>query len=270
MRIFGKRNKPGRRKPTGEVTALGWRARDDATGPGPDDRGIGDLDHPVIDGPHYIDVLKGLHIRHDPNWYFEIGSFTGKSLDVVSCDFVSVDPEFRLRKPYANAHRRAHFMQMTSDEFFEEGFLVKNAIKPDLSFLDGMHLFEYLLRDFINTERLSPRDGTIVLHDCTPSNPLMEARTWDAKQTDYWTGDVWKTLLILLEERPDLRIAVLDAWPTGLAVIHNLDPNNTVLSDAYDELVDKYKSLTLNEFGIENFFSRFPILSSFRYLNRKS
>ena len=50
-------------------------------------------------------------------------------------------------------------------DFFPKG--------PDIAFLDGMHRAEYLLRDFMNTERFSHERTLILLHDCLPVNARM-------------------------------------------------------------------------------------------------
>ncbi len=43
--------------------------------------------------------------------------------------------------------------------------------KPiSMAFLDGMHHFEYLLRDFINTEKHCSSNSVILLHDCLPTD----------------------------------------------------------------------------------------------------
>ena len=59
---------------------------------------------------------------------------------------------------------------MTSDEFFAK-FDPRDALgsKIDLAFLDGQHLFEYVLRDFMNTEAVCEENSFILLHDCSPS-----------------------------------------------------------------------------------------------------
>ena len=46
----------------------------------------------------------------------------------------------------------------------------------DLSFIDGMHLFEYVLRDFMNVERFSRWDTAIVLDDMLPRDVDEAAR----------------------------------------------------------------------------------------------
>ena len=84
-----------------------------------------------------------------------------------------------------------------------------------------MHLYEYLLRDLIATERNSSPDGFIMLHDCCPFDHGMTTRDLDNLPDGPWTGDVWKIIPILQAHRPDLKIDVLDCRTTGLVVLSN-------------------------------------------------
>ena len=59
---------------------------------------------------------------------------------------------------------------MTSDEFFAEHDLRELLGGPvELAFIDGLHLFEQVLRDFVNLERCSTAHTVIILHDCLPA-----------------------------------------------------------------------------------------------------
>lgn len=51
-----------------------------------------------------------------------------------------------------------HLCRHTSDEFFARSDLheLLGGTPVDLAFIDGMHLFEFALRDFVNLERLCP------------------------------------------------------------------------------------------------------------------
>jgi hypothetical protein len=173
---------------------------------------------PTVDGPHYYDVLAALHDFVTPEWYFEIGTNRGGSLEVCPGKFIAVDPQLILTNFSMKDRPEGHFFQITSDGFFDLGFLEGLGIRPELGFLDGMHRFEFLLRDFMNFEKRSAPGAIAILHDCLPFTAAMTARDWDPKKTRQWTGDVWKTLAILLKHRPDLQIDVLDAYPTGLVI----------------------------------------------------
>lgn len=216
---------------------------------------------PAIDGPHYLDVLRGLHERLRPAWYLEIGAFKGHSLSQARCDVVAVDPEFQFAQPVLGTARRGHFFRMTSAEFFAEGFLERAQVTPELAFLDGLHHYEALLEDFAATEARMRPDGVILLHDCAPTDHVMARREWDAA-SPAWTGDVWKALAALIETRPDLRIDVLDAWPSGLAVIRDLDPTSRVLREATPAIRSRLDGVSLEEFGVARYFASFAILPS--------
>ena len=214
---------------------------------------------PTIDGLRYLRMLGRMHAVLKPSWYLEIGTFTGKSLSKVNCNFVAVDPKFQLIAPIdAPGAAQMHLFQKTSDAFFASKFSERNDLVYDFAFLDGLHHFEVLLRDFINTERLMRPGGTIALHDCCPFNPEMTAREQGAGN---WTGDVWKTLLILLRHRPDFDIKVAKAEPTGLVVIRGLDPENTTLADAYETLVDEYMNLQITDLdgGLAGYYQNFEL-----------
>lgn len=208
---------------------------------------------PVLEGEIYTDVLSKLHDKLKPDWYLEVGTFTGKSLSLAQCNTIAVDPEFKLRYPAINATgKQMFFFQQSSDDFFAGDFLKKNKISVDLAFLDGMHLFEYLLRDFIETEKVMSKKGVIALHDCCPTTEYMATREFHKGD---WTGDVWKTLQILQLYRPDLKIDVTTAHPTGLVLIRNLNPRSTVLSKKYDALVKEFMGKELTDFdgGVAGF-----------------
>ena len=161
-----------------------------------------------------------------------------------------------------------HLFQTKSDDFFELDFLKKNAIAVSASFLDGMHLMEYLLRDFINAERNSHPNGVIAMHDCCPYDTLMTTRDLKNLPTGSWTGDVWKMLPILQKYRPDLKITVLNCAHTGLVVVSNLDPQNIVLAKNYEAILKSYLDVDLASYGVEKFFTSFEYIDAQSYLEK--
>lgn len=191
-------------------------------------------------GKHYLNFFEEMHETLRPDWYLEIGTQTGASLAKSKSKSVSVDPQFVLKQDVWANKPELHLFQTTSDEFFAAGHLERLGCTVDLAFLDGMHLYEYLLRDFLNTEPKMSPDGCIVLHDCLPWSVNMALRDRRQVQQRAWTGDVWKLVPILQKYRPDLTLRVFDAAPTGLVVVTGLDPSSTVLSDNYDEIIKEF------------------------------
>lgn len=199
----------------------------------------GALSSLLLPGPHYREVLARLHCKLRPDTYLEIGVETGATLGLAttaSC-VAGVDPAEctspHLLLPTARLYR------MESDAFFrdESKESVFGGRAVDLTFIDGMHWFEYALRDFANAERWAAPDGAIVLHDCLPVTRVAARRD---RESGFWVGDVWKVLEVLLDHRPDLRITVIPTAPSGLAVVRGLDPTSTALSDGMDAIVQSY------------------------------
>jgi hypothetical protein len=110
-----------------------------------------------------------------------------------------------------------------------------------LVFVDGMHQFEFALRDFSNSEAWSSPGGTIVLHDCVPIVPASAERK---RRTRFWVGDTWKAALAIARHRPDLRIRTILTPPSGLVVIRKLDPSSTLLRDRFDAIVSELRGLS--------------------------
>ena len=197
-----------------------------------------------LESDDYLSVLTRLHAMLRPETYLEIGSRTGDSLRLASCASVAVDPEFSISEDVVGAKPSCHFFQMTSDRFFErhapEQVL---GSKVELAFLDGLHLAEFLLRDFMNTERACKPNSVVVMHDCLPSDILMACRNEgdDGRSRSlfpgWWTGDVWKAVWALQTFRPDLRVVAIDTPPTGLVCVTNLDPGSRVLQERYGAVV---------------------------------
>ena len=100
----------------------------------------------------------------------------------------------------------------------------------DLAFIDGMHLSEYVVRDFRNVERHLAPGGVTVLDDVLPRNALEAARV---RRTGAWAGDVYKAVEIIARHRPDLAVVLINTWPTGTAVVVGGDPTSEVLDAAY-------------------------------------
>jgi hypothetical protein len=215
-----------------------------------------------LQGMRYYDFMDGLHGCVLFDWYMEIGCRAGRSFAPVRGKTIAVDPFFRVKLNIIGSKPALHIFQLTSDDFFATGFMQRNGIRLGACFLDGMHLFEYLLRDFMNTEAQSDPDGVIMMHDCVPFGFEMTTRDLANLPKGAWTGDVWKLIPILQTYRPDLTVTVLDCNPTGLVCVSNLDPENTVLRSNYDRIVGEFLDVDLERFGVERFLDSFAFTSA--------
>lgn len=212
-------------------------------------------------GRHYVDFLRDFHHRHALDWYLEIGCRTGRTLAEVSGPAIGVDPYFRLEGDILRGKPRLMLFQQESDTFFASDFLATNGIRLGMTFIDGMHLFEYALRDFMNAERNSQPGGVALIHDCYPFRTRHLTRDLDNLPA-VWTGDVWKLVPILREYRPDLDIIAVDARPTGLLVVSGLDPESRVLHNHYEDILARFTTMELDDHGFDAFYDLVPIRSA--------
>lgn len=196
----------------------------------------------MFPGPPYREVLRRIHDILRPRTYLEIGVEHGTTLALAlhSQQVVGIDPV--PRPPTRELPCATRLFHTTSDAFFaqhsrEEIF---GAEVVELAFVDGMHWFEYALRDFCNVERWCAPTSTVILHDCLPVAGIAASRE---RQTTFWVGDTWKALECLLHERPDLHISIVPCHPSGLVVVQNLDPASSVLSSRLDALSARYLPL---------------------------
>jgi hypothetical protein len=222
-------------------------------------------------GIQYLEFLAKLSANLSPASYLEIGTSGGMSLAAFDCDAICIDPHFRIETAPPLNRTRTFFFQMTSDNFFKahdvRAFFPSG---PDVCFLDGLHRFEFLLRDFINAEAACRPNSIILMHDCLPVNQRMAERAMRVDESEHpstrsaWTGDVWRILPALKQHRPDLRIMLLDCGPTGLVACTRLDPSSRVLPRNYDRIVDEMMNLSLSSLGLEELWHMFPTLDTRR------
>lgn len=180
----------------------------------------------------YLGLYERVHKWLAPRNYLEIGVSTGQSLRLASCDAIGIDPDPHLDAPVAGNHE---LLEHTSDDVFAFTDIVASAGPFDLAFIDGMHLIENVLMDFMNVERNCHPASLIMIDDPCPAHPMQARRT---RATQFWTGDVWKIIPILRRWRPDLLLVLVDTDPTGTLLVLGADPDNTTLWDNYDTILE--------------------------------
>lgn len=203
----------------------------------------GALSSLLLPGPPYRDVLKRLHELLTPRTYLEIGVETGATLALAQASerAIGIDPDASKLRPEL-LPKGGRFFNETSDAFFarQSRAQLLGTLGIDLAFIDGMHWFEYALRDFMHVEAWSQPEGTIVLHDCLPILPLTASRE---RRTKFWVGDVWKVVSILRDYRPELRVRIVATAPSGLCVVRGLRPDSVVLHEHLEEIVRRYAEM---------------------------
>jgi hypothetical protein len=194
-----------------------------------------------LHGEPYSAVLERIHRHLRPRTYVEIGIEHGNSLALVAPETLAlgIDPQPQLRfAPGPNVRVFAE----TSDEFFARHDVRAElgGLPVDLAFIDGLHQFEYALRDFMNLERLCVRQSTILIDDCFPHDRRTAERE---RHITFWSGDIWKVVVLLKKYRADLSIHTVATPPTGMCIVRNLDPGSRFIADNLPRLIDEFMKL---------------------------
>ena len=198
-----------------------------------------------LPGPGYYQVLRWIHEIVRPANYLEIGVRKGLSLRMAlpgtSCIGVDPDPLIDREIPDTGIYA------LTSDEFFARYDPAELLGGPvELAFIDGLHLFEQVLRDFVNLERYSSPSTVAILHDCLPFDEVTSGRE---RTTDFYSGDVWKAALALMRHRPDLEMVTVRTAPTGLSMVRGLDAGSKRFEEELPDIVAAHRDLDFDYYS---------------------
>jgi hypothetical protein len=204
---------------------------------------------------NYLSFLKSLH-ENIYEGYFEIGTRTGASLSLSKSPSVSIDPFFQLNTSPVENKDFCLMFQETSDSFFENRLSLLSGLKCQLAFIDGMHLFEYALRDFINLAKISSDKSLFLFHDPIPWTFEMTTRNYeDLPRGSAWTGDIWKLVHIFIDAGMKDNLKLLSSGPSGLLAVLNPDKKLiTKLENNYDKICSEWLEVKLTEDNVERFY----------------
>lgn len=108
--------------------------------------------------------------------YLEIGCFKDENFNQIEIKKkVGVDPV------------SGGTIRDTSDNFF-----LMNKDFFDIVFIDGLHIYEQVKKDILNSLKILNNNGVIILHDCLP---LKIRDQMVPRSHEHWNGDVWKALV---------------------------------------------------------------------------
>lgn len=194
----------------------------------------------LFPGPDYRAVLGVIQETVRPRTYLEIGVRLGDSLFLFEeTDLaVGVDPSPAVSRPLPP---HMHVADMTSEAFFRDGHAAAYfADRPlDIAFIDGLHLSEQVLLDFVWTLPFLADGGMVLLHDVLPHRPEVASRT---RHTTLWTGDCWRAALAIARAWPGFEFVVVPTGPSGLLAIRIaksvLAAPARPLMEAFNELRD--------------------------------
>ena len=186
----------------------------------------------------YLDFLAQVHDLLKPRTYLEIGVRNGHSMALSSTRSIGIDPAYEIADDVKIGPDATLYME-TSDDFFAGENPLSAFEEPviDLAFIDGLHLYEFVLRDFMNVEKYAAPGSVVIFDDVLPRATVHAARD---RETRTWTGDVWKIIPTLREVRPDLILLLVRTTPTGLLLVLGGDLKNSDLATAYDRMLAKH------------------------------
>jgi hypothetical protein len=186
----------------------------------------GKLEYNFPDNFYRWDLLEYLIKKNNYKNYLEIGCDQNQLFSKVIIDNkIGVDPVSggNIRK--------------TSDEFFKE-----NNDKFDIVFIDGLHTYEQVKKDILNSVNCLNENGIILVHDCMPDSLGKQAVPRYKMQ---WNGDVWKAI-VDLRQKEDLDIYTCE-MDQGIGIITKkknsslLSLNKPIHKIKFKDYFDNYK-----------------------------
>ena len=105
----------------------------------------------------------------------------------IGCDKDSNFSKVKVKNKIGVDPKSGGTLKMTSDDFFND-----NKIYFDCIFIDGLHVYEQVKKDILNSIKFLNHGGTIILHDCLP------LKIWNQivpRIYGHWNGDVWKAIV---------------------------------------------------------------------------
>ncbi len=157
-----------------------------------------------------VELIQYLINRYNFKSYLEIGTAECRTFNTVKCERkVGVDP---LNISASKGNIR--LIALPSDAFF-----FCNIETFDVVFIDGLHLYEQVIRDIVNSWKCLNLNGFIVCHDMKPLENTCGRKP--ASPGSAWNGDVYKAWIWFKGVGKDTPSFVLDDdW--GLGVIHKV------------------------------------------------
>ena len=142
-------------------------------------------------------------------------------------------------------------VRATSNQFFKN-----NEETFDCIFIDGLHEYDQVKRDIMNSLNFLNDGGVIFVHDCMPRSFFEQAVP---RSQHIWTGDVWKLIVELrTKDNLDICVATLDM---GLGVILKRKNSNSLKIN-----LNNFKNLRFKEY-YENYEKYLNLINHKKIIN---
>jgi len=163
-----------------------------------------------FDNVYRWDLIEHLDNKYNFSNYLEIGCNDDELFSRIKIkNKIGIDPVI------------GGNMKITSDDFF-----MQNKLKFDCVFIDGLHIYDQVKRDIVNSSEFLNDNGFILVHDCLPRSISNQAVP---RYKLTWNGDVWKAIVDLRRD-PNLEIFTCLA-DEGISIIQNKKNSNILKID---------------------------------------
>ena len=153
------------------------------------------------------DLIKYLIDKYKYSDYLEIG-----------CDQDQLFSKINIQNKLGVDPVSGGNIRKTSDDFFKE-----NQKKFDIIFIDGLHTYEQVKKDILNSAECLKDNGIILVHDCMPDSLSKQAVP---RYRMIWNGDVWKAI-VDLRQNENLEIFTCE-MDQGIGIIRK-GKNSSIL-----------------------------------------
>ncbi len=161
-------------------------------------------------GTYRWDLINALHSKYNFKSYLEIGCDQNQLFSKIKIENkIGVDP-------YSGGTIR-----MKSNDFFK-----KNEKFFDCIFIDGLHVYDQVKKDILNSLKFLNESGFILVHDCLPGSLSSQAVP---RYKMVWHGDVWKAIVDLRGEK-NLEIFTCEI-DSGISIIQKKKNTDLLVLD---------------------------------------
>ena len=177
----------------------------------------GKLNYNFTENFYRWDLIEYLIKKNNYKNYLEIGCDKNQLFSKVNIgNKIGVDPV------------SGGNVRKTSDDFFKE-----NKSNFDIVFIDGLHTYQQVKKDILNSVNCLLDEGIILVHDCMPDSLGKQAVPRYKMQ---WNGDVWKAI-VDLRQHENLEIYTCEI-DQGIGVVSK-KKNTSILK--LDKPINKLK-----------------------------
>ena len=144
----------------------------------------------------FVENFKGKLEYNFPQNYFRwdlieylINKYKFSDYLEIGCDQDQLFSKVRIKNKTGVDPINGGNIRKTSDNFFRE-----NKNKFDIIFIDGLHTYNQVKKDILNSINCLKDDGIVLVHDCMPDSLSKQAVP---RYRMSWNGDVWKAIVDL-------------------------------------------------------------------------